>query len=294
MGKAKHVALVEPPKAPGNFFTVMGTTAAALKKYWILTVVIGLAAVLAIFHRSVFVDDKGVPLAGWTPVVVTLGVGAAVAVVLDRVADAYDARISALEFQGAEDTAENAVRDLNTFLGQALATSAHSPEDRVAHLDTLRQILVMCAAKSIGPGTRATYYTLSYATDGSRILGDPEHQCEVGRSDKPERPWIESDNPSHEIWKIMDGPDEEPQVRHVTEVIDGLNWSKKPYDTFVSVPVKFKDQQFGLLSVNCSKDGSIAASQRAAILAMARTMALTLALSSWAGSRIDTETPESI
>lgn len=281
MGKTASHRGDPPAKEPGGFFTVVGMTATSLKKYWVLTAVIGVGAVLTILRATLFVDEDGKPLPWSTPLVVSFGIAAAIAVVLDRVADSYDARVSSLEFQGAEDTAENAVRDLNTFLGQALATSAYAPDERETHLKTLRQILVMCAAKSIGPGTRATYYTLSRDAQGNRTLGEPEHQCELGRSDKPDRPWIEAENPSHEIWKIMDGPDEEPKVRHHTEKIDGLNWERKQYDTFVSVPVKFKDQQFGLLSVNCSKDGAIAASQRAAILAMARTMALTLALSEW-------------
>lgn len=289
MGTGKN-ALGEPPKPPGAFFTAIGKLSRAAKKYWVLTGVVVLASALAVLHQLVFVDAEGKPLPGWTPLVVVLGIAAALAVALDRVADAYDARESELELAGAEDTAENAVRDLNTFLERAMATSEHSPETRASHLDTLRQILVMCAAKSIGPGTRATYYTLSLADDGSRILGDPKHQCEYGRTDKPSRPWVEAENPSHEIWKIMDGPDEEPKVRHSYEVIDGLDWSKKQYDTFVSVPVKFEKNLYGLLSVNSSEDGSIAASQRAAILAMARTMALTMAMSSWGATATTTGT----
>lgn len=232
---------------------------------------------LAPYH---FVDDKGIPLPELTPWVVGLGLAAAVAVILDRVADHYEADLSAIDLQASEDTAENAVRDLNTFIDEARAISAHAPADRVIPLQTLRRFLTMCAAKSIGPGTRATYYTLTYALDGSRILGDPEHTCEYGRTDKPERPWIEAENPSHEIWRIMEGADEAPETRNYGDIIDGLDWERKPYRTFLSVPVKFRDVQFGLLSVNCSKDGAIVGSQRAAILAMARTMALTLAMSS--------------
>ena len=76
---------------------------------------------------------------------------------------------------------------------------------------------------------------------------------------------------------MMDGADEEPDVRHYPEHVDDLDWTNKKYRTFYSIPVKSSSTQFGMLSVNNATDGSIGMTQRFVILAMARAFALVLA-----------------
>lgn len=211
----------------------------------------------------------------------------ALAVAFDKIADNYDKvieaaqaaeakRLADLTLAGSEDAAENAVSDLNTFLLEALNVAFREGASRQEHLQTLRRILVMCAAKAIGPGSRATYYTLD-GDRGNRVLGDAQHQTEYGRTDRPDRPFIEREDPQHTIWQLLDRSDEEAEVHSAPEEVYGLDWEKARYVTFVSIPVKAGNAVFGVLSVNCANAGAIQGVQRGTLLAMARAFAIALA-----------------
>lgn len=102
----------------------------------------------------------------------------------------------------------------------------------------------------------------------------------TGRYDKPPRPFIERETPQLSIWQELDEPDETREVISAPQVVEGLDWSRKKYTTYYSVPVKARNIVFGYLSVNNSVDGAIGGAQRATILAMARVFALAMALCS--------------
>lgn len=273
---------------------IFGPGASALKAKWALLTVTLLGGVVAVIAPRFFVQADGTMDPGWTPIVVIAGIAAVFALVLDKVADKYDStseahraavaqaeateaqRLADLALSGSEDAAENAVSDLNTFIAEALSVSFLEGSSRFEHLQTLRRILVMCAAKAIGPGSRATYYTLT-GERGSRVLGDPQHQTEYGRSDRPDRPFIEEEDPDHTIWLLLDRSDEEAEVHSVGDEVYGLNWENARYVTFVSIPVKVGNVVFGVLSVNCANAGAIQGVQRATLLAMARSFALAMA-----------------
>jgi len=258
---------------------LLGPLAQVLKHSWTLTVVTLVSTVAAILVPRLAIDEEtGAPLPGTVPWVVTFGIVVAVSVVLDKIADAYDKRAASQSLRGSEDSAANAASDLNTFLVQALEISFVEGAAQKKSTHTLVQILTMTAAKSIGPGSRATYYELTKDKNGMRTLGSPQHTTEYGRSDKPRRPFIEAEDPTHPIWRLMDGPDEEPEVISAPTEVHGIKWEDKKYKTFLSVPVKANDVQFGMLSVNNSTVGSIGESQRAIVLGMARSMALVLAM----------------
>jgi len=225
-----------------------------------------------------FVEEKTGETLDWVPtVVVAATITIAISVFLDRIADAHDKLLSANRLRASESTAANSASDLNTFLVEAIAVSFLEGTARDKATETLARILTMCAAKSIGPGSRATYYRLE-GNAPNRVLGTPVHTTEYGRYDKPKRPFIEQEDPDHPIWGILDGVDEEPEVTSYPTEVRGIEWERKKYRTFLSVPVKANDVAFGLLSVNNTDEGSIGEAQRAVVLAMARTMAVVLAL----------------
>lgn len=211
--------------------------------------------------------------------VLTIGVGsfAVLAVIADKMADAYDAHIASLTIQEGEKAAEKAIDDLNVVLGEAIHTMFLTGKTREEAVESLRRTVVLQSARSVGAGSRATSYNLHREPSGLRVLKDAAHGAEQGRKDKSNTPFYERLHPQLEIWRMLDREDDEPDVRTEPEVIEGLDWSKKEYCTFFSVPVKAVGVQLGMLSVNNSKEGSIGGPQRAVTVAMARTLALAIA-----------------
>jgi hypothetical protein len=260
-----------------------------LKRLWILPGLTFLAALLALIGPLLLVDASGKRDPAWTPFLVVVGALGALAVIVDRIADAYDAREASQKLDSTAQIAQFAVVDLNTFLLGVHGIPTAEGNARTALLSELRRQVTASAAKSIGVGSRATYYTLTYDDNGMRTLGDPVHAAEYGRNDKPDRPFVESEDPTHPIWRLMNGPDEEQEVQVASVDYPGLDWTRKRYDTFVSFPVKCKDKAFGMLSVNNSVEGAIGAAQREVILAMARSMAAVLAMDS--GPRVMNRPP---
>jgi hypothetical protein len=262
-----------------DFVDLLGPLCQVLKRTWILATITLLSTVAAVWIPHHFVMKKtGAPLpdtAGW---VIACGVAIAVSVILDKIADEQDKREAAASLRGSEDSAANAASDLNMFLVEAIEVAFVEGAALKKSTKALMRFLTVAAAKSIGQGSRATYYTLTYDHDKKRILGSPVHATEYGRSDKPKTPFVESKDLNHPIWRIMDGPDEEPEVVSAPTEVYELDWDTKKYKTFLSVPVKANDVQFGMLSVNNSTIGAIGESQRAIVLAMARSVALVLAL----------------
>lgn len=287
------VSDAEPAKWSDSLLDLFGPIASALRKNYVLSLFIAVTAVAIGLLPKIFVDDKGVPLPWTTPVVIVSVCLAAAAVAFDRVGDDYDKRTvrrfnnlamreareaAALEYTGSVATAERSVSELNIFLLEAIEVSFLEASSRSTEVLALRRHLARSAANSIGPNTRATYYTLLSRVPGNRELGDPKHGATVGRRDKPERPWLEAENPGHDIWKILDQPDEHPDVHETPDAVSDLVWENVRYDTFLTIPVKAHGVVFGVLSVNNAAAGSIGEVQRSVILAMARAMALVLAL----------------
>jgi hypothetical protein len=260
---------------PQKFLRSVGPLASPLKRFLVLPVVILAAAVLAVLSTGVVVAT-GVQSPAWAPWLVAFGIAAAVAVFVDKIADAYDGLQSDLEFAGSESAAEASVSSLNAFLAEAIEVSFLDGDVRENAMISLRRHLVTFACKSIGPGTRASYYTLDPHEAGIRVLGQVEHAVE-GRRDKPDRPFEELKSPKHDVWSILSGADERPDVQNNPDRVRDLNWDEKPYDCFVSIPVKARGVQFGLLSVNNATKQSIGEAQRAVLISMARAMAMAYA-----------------
>lgn len=256
---------------------MFGPIASPLKKRFTLALVMLVGQIGTFAVPKTFTDATGAALPWTTPVAIGLVVLSAAAVLLDRVADSYDERERKNEFAGSESAAEASVSELNSFLREAVEATLLAGDARVTAINGLRRNLVRFAANSIGPGSRATYYTLTETTPGRRCLGDPQHATTVGRSDMPERPWYEAKNPTHEMWRILDQPDSHSRVRIAPEPVGDTDWDSVPYKTFLTIPVKAHGVVFGVLSVNNATYIAIGDAQRAVILALARAMALTLA-----------------
>jgi hypothetical protein len=278
---------------PDKILDAFGPLALPLRTRYILSVLIAVSAIVIAALPKIFTTDDGSPHAWTTPVIIVFAVVAALSVAIDRIGDDYQKRQSAtahvavvkaaqenaaLEYEGSVATAERSVSELNIFLLEAIEVSFLEASSRSTEVLALRRHLARSAANAIGPNTRATYYTLLSRVPGNRILGDPQHGATVGRRDKPERPWREVENPDHDVWAILNAPDEHPDVHEAPDEVRGLNWELVRYDTFLTIPVKAHGVVFGLLSVNNASAGSIGEVQRSVILAMARVMALVLAL----------------
>lgn len=255
----------------GTFLKAIGPLTLKLKRWWVLPILALVGALAAVIGPIYLVDP------GWAWLRITAGSVAALAILADRVADYFDKKTAELTFRESERSAEKSVGALNVFLSEALEAMFLENVARTEAIKTLRRTIARTAAACVGDGSRASYYPLRRETGGTRILDRPFHATEYGRFDKPDRPFLESEDPDHEVWTVLDRADEEPEVRSDDEEVHGVDWSKKKYRTFYSVPVKANMVQLGFLSVNNSKVGAIGGPQRATVLAMARALALVMA-----------------
>lgn len=264
--------MVRPEQAEiSPFLLWIGPKLSWLKKWWILTcltLVGGVVAALGPLLTSI--PDSA-------PVRIIAGVAAALALAADKLADHYDKKAASATFRESERLAEKAILDLNVVLGEAIEVTFLSGASRREAIKSLRRTVARQAASAVGAGSRATYYTLARESGGKRILKDAVHGVQPGRFDQPMQPFIEKDDEQLNIWRVLDRADEEAEVVDKPAVVPGLNWDRKKYATYYSVPVKAKQVQLGLLSVNNTNEGAIGGPARSAVLAMARTMALVVA-----------------
>ena len=235
----------------GPVLTAIGPLILRLKKWWILASLALIGAVAAVIAPIYWIDP------GWAWLRIAAGVLAGLAIFADRLADFYEKKLGNITFRESERSAEKSVGALNVFLSEAIEAMFVQGASKTEAINTLRRTLARTAAACIGDGSRASYYPLRRLPGGSRILDHPLHHTEFGRYDKPDRPFIESEDPNHPIWALMDRADEEPEVHSEPEEIYGVDWDKKKYKTFYSVPVKANMVQLGFLSVNNAKAGEI-------------------------------------
>ncbi|MDN3444142.1 hypothetical protein [Microbacterium sp. APC 3901] len=254
----------------GAFLHAVGPLLSKLKRFQVFTLTTFVGAVVAVFGPLIWADP------GWHWVRVLAGVAAAVAILGDKFADRYDQKVSTLKFLESERSAEKAIDDLNVVLSEAIEVAFLTGRARDEQAKALRRTVARQAASAVGDGSRATYYTMRREGGGQRILDSAVHGTEHGRYDRPDRPFVEREDPQNTIWTLLDRADEEPEVCNAPDEVYGVDWKKKKYDTFYTVPVKAKSVQLGLLSVNNASAGAIGGPQRAAVLAMARTMALVI------------------
>lgn len=229
-------------------------------------------------------QTDGTPYPSVVTLIIVAASVAATCIVGDKVADRWESRTTARELQRRDDNESLALlqaaesyqqssNELNSLLETALRLPFLKPAIRKEQMETLRHAVVRAVAYAVGPGTRATYYALGFDSEGRRLV-DPKHCLTIGRSDRPEREWVESENPGHEIWALLNRSDSEPQIVRFGEDAAGLEWDRVAYKCFVSIPVRAKTVTFGLLSVNAADVGAIQETERAVFLTAARILAL--------------------
>lgn len=217
--------------------------------------------------------------------IVVLAIMGALAVLGDKLADRFErvtSEAQARDQEASETEAittieaslQHSISEINWLLEMTLRIPFLKGTAKSTQVETIRYDLVKAIAAAIGPGTRATYYTLEGNAPGERKLVNPKHAVTIGRHDRPDRPWVESESLDHEIWNILNRSDSEPPVVRRGEEASGLDWDKVKYACFLSVPVRARSATFGLLSVNSSEIGAIQESERALVLTAARILAL--------------------
>ena len=263
----------------GVILTLFGSGSQLLKEKLILpgATLIGSLGAVAVPRLWTTASGDPCPAANW--VAIGFAVVAGASVLLDKVADRYEKVLTTETLDGVENSAQNMIKDLNAFIEDALRVGFQGGNTRAYAIRSLRSDLVQAAVKAAGPGSRATYYHLDDSTPGQRVLGSPVHATGYGRRDKPRRPFVEAEDPDLDIWRVMDAPDEEADIKVFgRDEVVGLDWSRKKYRTFLSVPVKAEEAQFGLLSVNNVDPNALGPVERETILALARALALVLSM----------------
>jgi hypothetical protein len=177
----------------------------------------------------------------------------------------------------AQENYHKSISSLLSLAHRGADMALETPGQRKPLLQNLSTVLVTATVGlSSAPDSRATYYTLSFTGKG-RVLSDPVSE---GRVEQAVTIWEESKNREHPVWGIMDGADvNAPIVRSSDPDKSGwVDWDKKKYKSFISVPVKAHGVQFGMLSLNAPKSEDITETDRMAVLVAARIMAATLSL----------------
>lgn len=220
--------------------------------------------------------------APWAPAVLFgLGFVGAVAVFLDQVADRYEKNVSVVLGEAQDDAVSDALIALLTLLDDSHRIAFQEGRPREVAIETLQSQLASAAASApTASRVRASFYRLTSDPSGQRELRDPKSR---GRVDEASTEWVEKDDPDHPIWQIMSGRDTDCRILSAPDPWPRIDWDAKPYKTVISAPVTAKapagdDVVFGMLSVNAPQVGDLTETDRLTVIAMARVMALVLAM----------------
>lgn len=266
------------PKTSGPWWT-LGRLSLWLRDKWILTGTIALAAGALAFLPRYAVDGAGKMSDSALAAVTILGVAAAIAAALDKVADKHSKKLDELEALGEQTAGGRAISAIAVLMEEIHDGAFVTPALRKDRWTTLRASLATAAAAvPTAENVRATYYPLTKDPSGWRELKDPKSRGRGNRQDQADSEFFEASDPSHPVWKIMDARDTACEIISEPDENAGVVWSEKPYKTFISVPVKADKVQFGLLSVNAPVVGDLTELDRLSLIALARTMAAILAL----------------
>lgn len=262
-----------------GFWWNLGKLSYWLREKWILTILIGLAAIAAgVLPRyewsNGIVELNGRMGSASTIILTVLAILAALAVFLDKVADKHSQKEAILLARAEESAGLRVLAVINSVLGNIHEVAYSKNSARGAKIETLRaQVAAAAALIPAANLSRAAYYPLRY--EGKfRILDNPKDD---GRNKQATSVFFEENDPNHPIWEIMDSKDTACEIRSSPEDC-GVNWSAKKYKTFISVPVRAEQVTFGMLSINAPAVGDLTEMDRVATISLARMMAAVLAL----------------
>lgn len=254
----------------------VGQVARWLRDHWILAgITLSAAIALAVLPLvRLYTDENLTQPTAW--ILTAFGIVAALAAAADRIADWHVKRESEFEEEAERSAVNNTLTALLGLLDSTRDIAFREGAARAAALDTLRSQLAQSAA--IAPtasDVRASYYLLARDDDGWRRLYDPKSR---GRGDEASTEFVEQDDPDHPIWRTMSARDSDCVIYKEPDADPRVDWSSKPYKTFVSVPIQADSVVFGMISVNAPQVGDLTEVDRLAVIAMARVMAATLAM----------------
>lgn len=250
-----------------------------LRNHWLLTAATFLGAAALVVIPRTAVDPAG-RVFGWASwLLVGLGVTAAVAVVLDKVADRHSGKLDAIETAGQERAGVRAINRIVSLLEEVHELTFLPPGAAAVRVAAFPAAVAMAAGSApvvVGDSVRASYYPLEVAPDGMRSMTNPRSW---GRSDEPITSFVERDDPDHAIWGTLAARDTECRIYTAPEPVQGLNWDERPYDTFLTVPVKAANRvTFGMLTVNALNRGDLTELDRVCAIALARVAATAVAI----------------
>ncbi|WP_131806799.1 hypothetical protein [Mycobacteroides abscessus] len=244
-----------------------------LRRWWVLWIAMFAGAVAAASIPRLCLDSEG-RITHWASVtVVTLGIGAAIAVILDKVADSHASHLDSLKAAGQEQAGVRAVIRVSSLLEEIHKLKFETTAKASGYVDAMRYASVAALSSApVAEGVRASYYRLNEDSDGSREL---VHLKSFGRSDDAITKFVEKDDPNHEIWARIAELDTQSKIRSAPEPVQGVQWDSRPYKTFVTVPIKAANKvTFGMLTMNALEAGDLTELDRVCAIAVARVLAM--------------------
>jgi hypothetical protein len=266
--------IARPDIKQTGFWWRTGAFSLWLRNHWLLTTAIFLGAAALVVIPRTAVDSAGRVFNWATWLLVGLGVTAAIAVVLDKVADHHSGKLDAIETAGQERAGVRAINRIVSLLEEVHELTFLPPESAAVRVAAFPAVVAMAAGSApvvVGDSVRASYYPLEEDSDRMRSMTEPKSW---GRGDEPITNFVERDDPNHAIWRTLAARDTECRIYTKPEPVQGLNWDERPYATFLTVPVKAANKvTFGMLTVNALNRGDLTELDRVCAIALARVAA---------------------
>lgn len=268
-----------PDIKQSGFWWRSGAIALWLRDRWLLAGLVFFGAVaIGVIPRTAL-DHQG-RVFGWAnDLTIGLATAAAVAVLLDKLADRHSAKLDAIEAVGQEQAGARAINRIISLLDEV---------HEMTYLPRNNAAIWAKGFHTVGPSTmasapvvgdtvvRATYYPLETDGDGYRSMTNPKSR---GRGDESSTTFVERNDPNHSIWTVLAQRDTECRIRSFPEQVEGLDWAQRPYKTFVTVPVKAANKvTFGMLTANALNKGDLTELDRVTAIAIARIIAVAQAI----------------
>lgn len=258
-----------------GFWWRLGSVSLWFREKWILAGTIGLGAIATVVipRWPIFLTSDKQLTEGSLILLTIAGVLAAFAVVMDKIADRHSTTLETLKILSESAAGLRVLAAVNEVLDTVHDGAFLEGKARSAQWVTLRAQLAGAAAQvPLAADVRATYYPLDF--DGPfRCLLTPKSR---GRTDEANTEFRERNDPDNPIWDLLDGRDTESPIRNSPEEC-GVDWSKKKYRTFISVPIKAQEVTFGMVSINAIQSNDFDELDRVALISLARIMASVLA-----------------
>lgn len=260
----------------------LGHLAHSLRERQVYILVILLATLVNVVATFIFSNTRE-PTPPWVLVVqVSLAVAAALAVAGDKIADRY---VKKAEVADRNTRLEETNRALVAVSGYLDSVSTQLRVNDGTMLQRIRRSVQtmthMTASGSLASEPRVTFYELTRDPSDWRQMKDPISSAGASRRlDKAGTEFYEQEDPTNSVWAVLSLPDDQVKPASKSDDPEAIDWKSKPYQSFLSVPVKAAGVVFGMLSINTPEDKGISETDRLLLIAMARLIADLYAMAS--------------